>query len=308
MRSPLPILALLLNALIWGLSWWPLRQLHAAGLHPLWATALMYGAALVGLLLLRPGSWRSALAHPVLLLLALSSGLTNVAFNWAVTVGDVVRVILLFYLMPAWAVLLAWKLLGERPTPMALVRLVLAFSGVVLVLLPAEGAGQGLFTGLSLADGLAVLGGFMFALTNVNLRRMHALPGQARMLAMFAGCTLMGAAAAALAWTLGLAPGLPAPQAPLLLIAGAMALLMLLSNWALQYGATRLPASVTSVVMLSEVLFASVSAVWLASAELPARTLAGGALILLAALLAATARARAPGQRIGAQPLAGHQG
>ncbi|MEG0885136.1 MAG: hypothetical protein RSH52_28250, partial [Janthinobacterium sp.] len=65
---------------------------------------------------------------------------------------------------------------------------------------------------------------------------------------------------------------------------------------------------VTSVVMLSEVLFASVSAVWLASAELPARTLAGGALILLAALLAATARARAPGQRIAAQPLAGHQG
>ena len=31
------------------------------------------------------------------------------AFNWAVTVGDVVRVVLLFYLMPAWSVLLAWR-------------------------------------------------------------------------------------------------------------------------------------------------------------------------------------------------------
>jgi hypothetical protein len=60
--------------------------------------------------------------------------------------------------------------------------------------------------------------------------------------------------------------------------------------------------------MLSEVLFASVSAVWLASAELPARTLAGGALILLAALLAATARPRASGQRIGAQAQVEHQG
>jgi drug/metabolite transporter (DMT)-like permease len=292
MRSSLPVLALLLNALIWGLSWWPLRHLHAAGLHPLWATALMYGAALCALLLLRPRSWRLALAHPVLLLLALSSGLTNVAFNWAVTVGDVVRVILLFYLMPAWAVLLAWKLLGERPTPMAMLRLVLAFAGVVLVLLPADGARTGLFTGLSLADGLAVLGGFMFALTNVSLRRMHALPGQARMLAMFAGCTAMGLAAAVLAWTLGIAPGLPAPQPGWLLLAATMALLMLLSNWALQYGATRLPTSVTSVVMLSEVLFASVSAVWLGSAELAPRTLAGGALIILAALMAATARRR----------------
>jgi hypothetical protein len=30
----------------------------------------------------------------------LHPGLTNVGFNWAVTVGDVVRVVLLFYLMP----------------------------------------------------------------------------------------------------------------------------------------------------------------------------------------------------------------
>ena len=43
--------------------------------------------------------------------------MTNVGFNWAVTMGDVVRVVLLFYLMPLWAVLLAWPLLGERPTP-----------------------------------------------------------------------------------------------------------------------------------------------------------------------------------------------
>ena len=53
------------------------------------------------------------------------------------TVGDVVRVVLLFYLMPAWSVLLAWRVLGERPTRMAVVRLVMAFAGVVLVLVPA---------------------------------------------------------------------------------------------------------------------------------------------------------------------------
>ncbi|MEG0446793.1 MAG: EamA family transporter, partial [Comamonas sp.] len=138
MHSPLPVFALLFNALIWGLSWWPFRLMHEAGLHPLWATALMYALVLTGLIALRPASLKQAWQYPVLLLLAASSGLNNVAFNWAVTVGDVVRVILLFYLMPAWAVLLAWKLLGERPTPAALLRLLLAFGGVVLVLLPAE--------------------------------------------------------------------------------------------------------------------------------------------------------------------------
>jgi drug/metabolite transporter (DMT)-like permease len=81
-----------------------------------------------------PGRWRGFGRHPLLWLLLLSSGLTNVGFNWAVTVGDVVRVVLLFYLMPAWSVLLAWPLLGERPTGGALLRLVLALVGVVLVL------------------------------------------------------------------------------------------------------------------------------------------------------------------------------
>ncbi len=47
MPNLLSILALVLNALVWGVSWWPFRQLHAAGLHPLWATALMYALALV---------------------------------------------------------------------------------------------------------------------------------------------------------------------------------------------------------------------------------------------------------------------
>ena len=192
MHSPLPVFALLLNALIWGLSWWPFRLMHEAGLHPLWATALMYALVLAGLLTLRPASIRQAWQYPVLLLLAASSGLNNVAFNWAVTVGDVVRVILLFYLMPAWAVLLAWKLLGEKPTPMALLRLLLAFGGVVLVLLPADASLSGLFAGLTLADALAVFGGFMFALTNVLLRRFQGIPAQARMLAMFAGCMSMG--------------------------------------------------------------------------------------------------------------------
>ena len=291
MHSPLPIVALLLNAFIWGLSWWPFRLMHDAGLHPLWATAFMYALVLLGLITLRPGALKLAWQYPVLLLLAASSGLNNVAFNWAVTVGDVVRVILLFYLMPAWAVLLAWKLLGERPTPMALLRLLLAFSGVVLVLLPADASLSGLFAGLSLADALAVFGGFMFALTNVLLRRFQSIPAQARMLAMFAGCMSMGLVTALAASSAGMVPGFPAFDVSWLAVALGLAVLLVLGNWALQFGAAHLPSGVTSVVMLSEVVFASVSSVLIAHETLSARTLAGGALIMGAALLAAWGRA-----------------
>jgi drug/metabolite transporter (DMT)-like permease len=102
----LAALGLLLNALAWGLSWWPFRELQKLGLHPLWSNTLIYGIAVVAIFIARPNAWRGMLALPALWLLALGAGLTNVGFNWAVTVGDVVRVVLLFYLMPAWSILL----------------------------------------------------------------------------------------------------------------------------------------------------------------------------------------------------------
>lgn len=283
MHSPLPILALLFNAFVWGLSWWPFRQMHDAGLHPLWATALMYCAILAGMLALRPGVLAQLRAHRGLWLLALSSGLNNVAFNWAITIGDVVRVILLFYLMPAWAVLLAWRILGERPTPQALMRLLLAFCGVLLVLWPAEGGARRLLTALTLADALALLGGFMFAVTNVTLRRLHAVPGQARMFAMFGGCMLLALLAANMGRSMGLVSAFPPPNTTWIAVAALLALLLMVGNWALQFGAARLAAGTTAVVMLSEVVFASGSSVLLDAASLTAGTLAGGALILLAA-------------------------
>jgi drug/metabolite transporter (DMT)-like permease len=85
----------------------------------------------------------------------------------------------------------------------------------------------------------------------------------------------------------GAATGLPAPGAGW--VAGVLALgaLFLASNLALQFGAARLPANVTAVVMLTEVLFASVSALALGAGTLDARLVIGGAAIVASAVLAA---------------------
>ena len=184
----LPALALVYNALVWGLSWIAFKALHAQGLHPLWSTAIVYAGALVGLLVWRPGSVRGLIAHPHLLALAAAAGLTNVGFNWAVTLGDVVRVTLLFYLMPLWSIGLAWWLLRERPTGAALGRLALAFTGLVLVL---QRPGMAWPWPSGAADWLALMGGFCFALTNALLRRWRDTPRDARVLAMFAGGLMM---------------------------------------------------------------------------------------------------------------------
>jgi drug/metabolite transporter (DMT)-like permease len=289
--STWPVLALAFNALAWGLAWWPLRQLHALGLHPLWATVLIYLLPVGLITLWRPAAWQQLLRTPVLWVLVLAAGTTNAAFNWAVTLGDVVRVVLLFYLMPLWAVLLARPLLGERITPRALLQVGLALAGAALVLASgkaSEGAataGLGLPLPRNLAEWLGVLGGLTFALNNVMLRRESARPPESKALAMFLGGALVSAALAlALRGSVPLPPPLAAPW---LALALAMGLWFLAGNLALQYGAGRLPAGVTAVVMVSEVLFAAASAVLLGAGTLSLPLLLGGALIIGAALLSA---------------------
>jgi drug/metabolite transporter (DMT)-like permease len=284
MASALAAAALVLNVLIWGVSWWPFRALEARGLHPLWATVIIYVFALACLLLVRPRAWRDFRRTPLLWGLVLASGLTNVGFNWAVTVGDVLRVVLLFYLMPAWVTVLAWPLLGEKPGLAALARLLLALSGVVIVL---KSPGTPWPLPETLADSLALIGGLCFALTNILLRKLHQSPDESRMLAMFGGGATMALCAALLGWQQGLVVLPPAPDVAWLGLAALIGLAFLAGNLALLYGAARLPAGTTALIMLTEVLFASGSSVLLGAAELSARTLMGGALILLAALWAA---------------------
>jgi drug/metabolite transporter (DMT)-like permease len=284
-RPSLAVMALVLNALVWGISWWPLRELQAHGLHPLWSTVLIYLLAAIGVLVWKPQAWRGVLQHRGLLLLLVASGLTNVGFNWAVTVGDVVRVVLLFYLMPAWSVLMAWVLLNEKPSTGSLLRLALALAGVVIVL---KSPGSPWPVPASIADWLALMGGLCFALTNVLLRKHGQTPTESRMLAMFGGGAIMASVAA---WAGMSAQIVPAPAFAVAGVPAALGLCLafLLGNMALQYGAARLAASTTALVMLTEILFASASSAWLDAAEFSTRTLAGGSLIVLAALLAALA-------------------
>ena len=62
----LPALALTLNSLVWGVSWWPFRQLQAQGLHPLWATVVVYLVAVAVIAVARPRAFGQVLRTPAL--------------------------------------------------------------------------------------------------------------------------------------------------------------------------------------------------------------------------------------------------
>jgi drug/metabolite transporter (DMT)-like permease len=292
--------ALVVNALVWGTSWWPFRKLQDAGLHPLWATTLIFTLASLVIIVVRPRAARQLLRTPALWLLVAAAGTTNAAFNWAIVIGDVVRVVLLFYLMPLWTVLLARCVLGERLTPAAMLRIGLALAGAAIVLWPdasASGARPATAASLplphSLADWLGVVGGFSFAFNNVMLRREAERPEEGRALAMFAGGAVVAGVLATSLASAGRAPWLPAPAAAWLLLTAGLAVLFIAGNLALQYGAARLAANRTAVVMLTEVVFASASAIAFGGGAMTEQLAVGGSLIVASALLAAFGPAQA---------------
>ena len=126
-------------------------------------------------------------------------------FNWAIVIGDVVRVVLLFYLMPLWTVLLA-RAGPRRAADEARRRCASALgaTGAAIVLWPPAASDRRraasptlLPLPRSLADWLGVVGGFSFAFNNVMLRREASRPEEGRALAMFVGGALVAGALAA---------------------------------------------------------------------------------------------------------------
>jgi drug/metabolite transporter (DMT)-like permease len=279
-----PILSLVGNAVVWGLIWWPLKELGRQQWHPLWSTAAIFALSAVCLVLVRPKSLAILRAYPQLWIVAIAAGVTNGAFNWGIAIGDVVRVILLFYLMPVWAVLLARVVLHEPITPLAIGRIALALCGAALVLKP-EGGGLPFPHGL--ADWMGLAGGMAFALNNVMIRRQSALPEDGRSIAMFIGGMVIPFVVAVglhLGGTLALPPLLTGDTVALLI---GLGIAMMVANIALQHGAAALPANITAVVMLIEIVIAAVSSVLIGDAVLTPPMLAGAALILGASALAA---------------------
>ena len=284
-----PIAVLLVNALIWGLTWWPLKALQAHGWHPLWSTTLVFLLGSAGIALDRRSAVADLVGSPLLWAVGIASGLTNGAFNWGIAVGDVVRVILLFYLMPVWATIMARLLLKERITALVVLRVALALTGAAIVLKP-EGGGIPMPT--HVGDWLGLFGGMAFALTNVLLRRAAHCQRDSRALAMFAGSAAIPGVVAILASSDALAAPTSFGLEVLLLVTG-MGLAMLIANFALQYSAARLPVNTTSVVMLTEVVFAAFSSVLLIGAVVTGPMMAGGLLIVLSSVLSAlTVKAR----------------
>jgi drug/metabolite transporter (DMT)-like permease len=274
-----PTLGLLYGSTFWGVMWYPSRLLEGSGMHGAWLTLVGYGAAFLVFMPFARLSVTAALRHRAdVSALMLAAGWTNLAFVLAVLEGEVVRVVLLFYLSPIWAVLLGRWLLGERLSRTTWLMLGLGLGGALVMLWdPAVGR-----VPLNRADLLALTAGMAFALNNVMTRRITGLGIRAKTQLAWLGVVVVSAAfiliqpialpdASASAWWMTVLLG----------VCG-----FLLSTLAVVYGVTHMPVQRSAVIMLFELIVGAASAWWLAGEVVTLREWIGGMLILSAALIA----------------------
>lgn len=278
-----PIACLLAGATLWGLVWYPMRLLEGGGLRGLWLVLVLYVAALVcGLAWAGPRLRAFSRTPGWSALLMLSAGWTNLAFVLAIVDGNVLRVLLLFYLSPLWAVLFGWWLLNEHPGRVAFMSLLVAMSGALLMLWnPAVG----LPWPQDLADWLALSSGVAFALSNVAVRKATVLSIAAKSVAAWLGVVLMSALLIAFVHPIAPAIGLPvAISAVALGVFGIFTMTALV-----QYGVTHMPVHRSAVILLFEVIVGALSQQLLTDEIVTLREWTGGMLIVVGAYLAARA-------------------
>jgi drug/metabolite transporter (DMT)-like permease len=293
-----PTWALLFGAALWGVVWYPYRMLAQVGLDGIWATILTYGLALaIGIAIFPRQALRLRRLPPLAIVMGLAIGWSNLAYVLGILEGEVMRVLLLFYLAPLWTVPLARLLLGERLDLVGLGVMGLAFAGAMEMLWRPD---AGFPWPASKAEWLGLAAGFLFALGNVLVRRLEQWGDVAKSIVIWAGVTVAGLVHLP-ASDLGAAQAWSAAAANAGLVLGIAAALFFMSL-ALQYGLSRLPANRAIVILLFELVVAALAAYLLAGETMRLQDWIGGTLIVAAAYCSGRGTRRDRPQAVASSP------
>ena len=281
-QSQFAVFGLLFGAFCWGVIWYPYRIMQEAGVSGVVSSLYTYLIALTIAALVFHKHWRGVFKQPKSIVwLALVAGWTNLSYVLAIIDGEVMRVMLLFYLSPLWTLILAHFWLKERTD----------WQGVVIIVLSLIGA----FTmfwqidALPLpnnnAEWLALSSGMGFALTNVITRHSTHLSIPAKSISVWVGVVVMSLLFMGIQNQTMV--NLDLMDASKWLIMVMIALLLMSATFLVQFGITHVPVSKASVLFMFELVVAAVASYYLTDETLSLREWLGGGLIIIAALFAA---------------------
>ncbi|HEY8117750.1 MAG TPA: DMT family transporter [Methylophilaceae bacterium] len=281
-QNYLAVFGLLFGACCWGVIWYPYRIMQDAGVSGVASSFYTYSITTAFGMLLYARRWRGLFKQPqTVYWLAIVAGWTNLSYVLAVIDGEVMRVMLLFYLSPLWTLVLAHFWLKERTGAKGLVVIAVSLLGAYIMLWQ-PGA---LPIPHNHAEWLALSSGMGFALTNVITRGAVHLSLGAKSMAVWLGVILM-------AVILMPFQSLPFPEPSVFsltnwMVMGFIAMLLMAATLLVQYGITQIPVTRASVIFLFELVVAAVASYYLANEVMTLHEWVGGILIIAAAIFSA---------------------
>jgi len=280
MRLNLPVIVLLFGSVLWGLTWIPLKYFNQQGIEGIPLSLIAYGV--VGLILLpaiirQYPLWRNSQRF-IWLIFALG-GVANLSFAVAMVYGDVIRVMVLFYLLPAWGVLGGRIFLKEEIDKTRWIAVLLALSGAFIVL----GGAKIFESPPSWIDLLALTSGFALSMNNIVFRASADLPVMSKVGMSFVGTFFI----ASLLLIFNFQP-MPVIETNIFLLILAFGILGLFTaTMATQWAVTKIEVSRASILIILELVTAVLSAMWIGNEQLSLIETFGGLLIIIAAVMEA---------------------
>lgn len=274
-------LACLYAGAVWGLFWIPLRALEEAGINGLWITVIYFlipTICLIPVVILR---WQHVKEGGVSLqITTMLSGGALLLYSTSIVYTDVVRAILLFYLTPIWATILARIFLGDLITPSRVIAMVLAILGMLTIF----GLGARFPIPQNIGDWLGIGSGFLWAVAMVRIRKSES-HSAIELTAGFFQWSLIFSSGAAFLLAPSQMPDIEQilPALPLLLI--FTALLVLPGTYASLLGPKYLSPGIVGLLFMTEIIVGAISVALLAGEPFGIRELIGVLLIAGASML-----------------------
>ncbi len=282
-RFLLVCLGVCVAAGLWGLYWIPQRQLEAAGLTGGWGTIAQYLISTVILLpfaiyylIKRNQSGFGLIAAGTLM----GGGIVCYANSLLLT--EVMRTMLLFYLTPFWATLIEIVFLRQRPGWWRILSLPLAIAGAMIVI----GRGQTFPMPANVGDWLALSGGAIYAAGAARIQHSKVTNVFPIIFAFFFYGSIVAIIQGMIfANQLGPAPEVArlATMVPWLL---ALSLFFFIpTNAIISWAPSQISTGLFSILILSELIFGTISAALWANEAFGPREIIGSGCILLAGIL-----------------------
>ena len=282
-QTTLARIALLYVASFWGLSWLAFRYLSDWGMSAMGVGIAIGVAATVFALILARTHLRAELARiskPALVLMAVSAAFSNLGFTWGMVHGEVMRVMLLFYLMPVWTGLMATLIFRERTNWAGWLGIALGLLGAMVMLYdPAKG----LPLPANAAEWSGLGAGFASALLNVQVRHVSKMRSDVQAFVYGFGAIVVGGI-----WLqFEAGPHLPRadawlPALALIVLTGA---LLMASYRMYQFGLKHLTSHQAVVIFPFELVIGAASSALIAHEMMSTRAWVGGFLIALASFV-----------------------